>query len=121
MKKQIFLSFILILISLFGKSQVKFENDTLTYNEGKYWVGKDIQLWYGSKSDKNFAFVFVGSGMLGMDYVNTSASKKFLRIDKIDKRNGKYYIRANFIENPIPVGRIFIDIEGATDNKEIKE
>src|SRR5687767_2606671 len=95
--------------------------DTLYYGINKYYEGKQVQLLYGSGDNKNFAFVYYGTGLSGVNQLGSGFSKNTLSVDKIYKAGGKFYIRGKLSEQGVQLGnKVFIDIEGAIDNKEIK-
>jgi hypothetical protein len=106
---------------------VKISNDTVTYGNSKFYPSKQVQILYGSQSNKGFAFVFVGTGFsTDENNITTplfrSLSKGVVTIKRTFKLNGKWYAQglmndiAQMATNPIT-----IDVEGAIDNKEIKE
>ena len=114
---------LLILLLLSGKafSQSTFVNDTLTYNNKNYVVGDTVHLWYGSANNKSFAFAYSGNGMTGISLLPATYSKADVVIDKIIKRSNKYWIKGKNVGGLNFGMKIFIDLEGAVDNKEIKE
>ena len=97
------------------------ENDTLTYNLHKYCVGDTVHLAYGSSGNKGFEFVQTGSVVLGLRSLDKRFSKADVVVDKVFKQRGKYYLRGKQIGGPALGFNIFIDVEGAVDNKEMKE
>lgn len=106
---------------VFAQETPKLENDTLYYANQKYYVGEEIKLSYGSSSTKAFAFVQIGTALSGLTPLEASRAKSAIKIDKIYKQAGKYYIRGKLIDAGAMMGnKIFIDVEGAVDNKEIK-
>jgi len=122
MKNRYFL-IALILIPAFSFGQSKVENDTLYYLSYKFAKGDTIQLSYGSNPKKDFAFVFMGSGMSGVTPLETKWAKSFVVADKVYSVQGKSWIRGkvtNSSVNLIGSNKVFIDIEGAIDFKELK-
>ena len=102
----------------------KFENDTITYSKSKIFVGDTLHLGYGSSNNKDFAFIYIGSGLVGLQALNRSFNKQAVLIDKVYETRGKFYARGIMFEtdaNMLGSGKVFIDIEGAIDNKEVKE
>jgi hypothetical protein len=126
MKKQTIISVLIFMISFNSFSQrATLENDTAKYNGHDYYVGKVVNLLYGSVNDKSFGFVYVGSGMGGGSKMQSNWSKYPVRIDKVYKTSGTVYFRGIALNekgnNAIPMNKVFVDITGAVDNKEIKE
>jgi hypothetical protein len=119
MKKIILL--IIVLSALKANSQSSIVNDTLIYQSLKFTPGDTIQLWYGSGNGKNFAFVYVGSGMTGVTLAQAGWSKSLMKIDKVYVSRGKNFMRGRIINAGAMFGnKLFIDVEGAVDNNEIK-
>lgn len=116
---------ILLAISLFfaatASAQVAQVGDTLKYNGKSYAAGDTVMMMYGSKADKSFAFIVHGGGMMGMDPMGASFSKQKVILDKVFKKANKYYLRGKLTENNTVGFKIFIDLEGAIDNKELRE
>jgi hypothetical protein len=96
-------------------------NDTAYYLNHSYYIGDTIQLAYGSGTDKDFAFVLFGGDMQGYKPLKSEHSKNSLVIDKVYTRKGKVTIRAKDIDYNAGINKLFIDLEGAIDNKELKE
>lgn len=97
-------------------------NDTANYMGKKYAVGDTVYLFYGSNTDKSFAFVKQGSGMAGFTKLESKRSKGGVLIDKIIKQQGKITLRGKYLDVDISGGginKMFIDLEGAVDNKEL--
>lgn len=115
MKKKHLLVFFLSLSVFYTRSQT-LENDTLYYNGSKVFEGQKLTLGYGSSTNKDFAFVFLGAG----SNAGATDSKKEITVDKIYKQNGKYVARALVVgEKNAFMKKRFIDIVGAIDNKEL--
>ena len=88
-----------------------------------YAVGDTINLGYGSQANKNFAFIQIGSMMTGVTDLDKGWSKAEAIIDKIYKKGKTVFFRAKLIDktvNAIGGNKLFIDLEGAIDNKELK-
>jgi hypothetical protein len=94
-------------------------NDTITYNNTRITVGDTLHLGYGSSSNKDFVFVFYGSGMSGVNPAQAVYAKSDLLVDKVYKTQGIIYARCKII-NPQSGFKMFINIEGAIDNNELK-
>lgn len=101
-------------------AQSKIVEDTLFYSDRKFVVGDTLQLWYGSAANKDFAFVYIGSGLSGVNLAPAAWSKSMVKIDKVYKTQGKYYARGKVLDAALLGSKLFIDIEGAVDNKELK-
>lgn len=85
-----------------------------------YFVGDTIRLAYGSAGDKDFAFVMFGGDMQGYKPLRADHSKNALVIDKVYMRKGKATVRGKDIDYNAGINKIFIDLEGAVDNKELQ-
>ena len=122
MKKLIALAVIIITALNLKAQKAEIVEDTLSYNSKSYHLGDTLQLMYGSKANKDFAFIYYGSGMNGVSDAPAGFSKTLACINKVYKFKGKCYVRAKSIDGGIQLGnKLFIDVEGAIDNKEIKE
>jgi hypothetical protein len=112
------LSVIVLLTASLGAyaQQVVEENGKLVYKGHEFHVGQVIQLAYGSRQDKGFAFVFgVYAGHPSGNLYSFMGGYN-CRIIKWKFYRGKYWIKAK------PMGRrfnVFIDVMGAIDNKEL--
>lgn len=98
--------------------QVVKENDKLVYNGHEFRVGQIVQLGYGSRQDKGFAYVFGNSYGKPMERMTMPSMYNNYRctITKLVSFRGKYFVQAR------PIGRTFkvqIDVVGAIDNKEL--
>ena len=114
-------SLIVGVLTTVSAQSAKMTNDTLTYGTAKYYTGKTVQIWYGSKPDKNFAFIWKGN-ILAPTLLTTADSKHNVVINKISKSRGKFYLIGTLQDvTGLEPKRITIDVEGAVDNKEIKE
>lgn len=109
--------------SAFSQS-ISFEKDTISYGNYKVFVGKEVQLFYGSSPKKDFIFVSIGSALAGVTPLESTWSKRMVKIDKVYKTMGKVYARGIILDAPglraLGGNKVFIDIEGAVDNKELK-
>lgn len=114
MKYLLLLNALLLIVSnSFGQEKVEFKNDTLYYKSKKIYLNQSIQLAYGSKSDKHFAFVYAGSGIASV-LCTPYWSKQTMIVNKIYEHKGIYWVRGT-----IGTKRIEFVAEGAIDNKEI--
>ena len=123
MKNLIIMMVLFTTTSIFAQKP-KFDNDTITYSKSKIFVGDTLHLGYGSSNNKDFAFIYIGSGFVGLQALNRSFNKQAVLIDKVYETRGKFYARGIMFEtdaNLLGSGKLFIDIEGAIDNKEVKE
>jgi hypothetical protein len=123
--KTLFLLLFLTLSSFSVFSQtLKFEKDTISYGSYKVFVGKEVQLFYGSSPKKEFIFVSIGSALAGVTPLESVWSKRMVKIDKVYKTMGKVYARGIILDAPglraLGGNKVFIDVEGAIDNKELK-
>jgi len=113
----------LFTFSAFSQS-IKFEKDTISYGNYKVFVGKEVQLFYGSSPKKDFIFVSIGSALTGVTPLESNWSKRMVKIDKVYKTMGKVYARGIIVDAPglraLGGNKVFIDIEGAIDNNELK-
>ena len=124
MKKLIIVCLLVFLSHSSYSQKARLEGDTITYNSLKVCVGSEINVFYGSGENKNFAFIFIGSGFSGVTPLSSNFSKSVIKIDKIYKLQGKAYARGKIEDSDINLlgnGKVFIDITGAVDMKEIKE
>ncbi|HMH21217.1 MAG TPA: hypothetical protein VK563_05555 [Puia sp.] len=97
-------------------------NDTAFYNGKRYAVGDSVNLAYGSDQGKKFAFVKMGGALIGMRHLESRFYKATVKIDKVFTQLGKCYLRGKMVDQSLPPGyKVFIELEGAIDNKEIKE
>jgi hypothetical protein len=114
----------LLLISVSVNAQrATIENDTLKYKGVNYYKDKVIDVSYGSGQDKKFAYIYTGSGLAGLTPMLPTWSKYQMKIDKVMNQSGKPFVRGILLNdkggNAIPMNKIFIDIMGAVDFKEI--
>lgn len=118
------LSVLLFTMSIGFSQTIKFEQDTISYGEYKVFAGKDVQLGYGSSPKKEFIFISIGSVLTGVTPLQSTWSKRVVKIDKVYKQSGKFYARGILLDAPglrlVGGNKIFIEVEGAIDNKEIK-
>lgn len=106
---------------VFAQDTPKLENDTLYYAAQKFWVGKEVTLSYGSSSTREFAFVIIGSGLGGTSHLESGWAKSIVKIDKVTILQGKYFARGKLVGTKgMGPMKVFINIEGAVDNKELK-
>lgn len=118
------LSVLLFTMSIGFSQTIKFEQDTISYGEYKVFAGKDVQLFYGSSPKKEFIFISIGSVLTGVTPLQSTWSKRVVKIDKVYKQSGKFYARGILLDSPglrlVGGNKIFIEVEGAIDNKEVK-
>jgi hypothetical protein len=91
--------------------------DTIFYNGSKFYQGQEIQLGYGSLPNKNFGFVLIGAGLNSAVHAPANWSKTAIVVNKIYMQYDKCYFKAKGERN----NNFIVDVEGAIDNKEIKE
>ncbi len=129
MKKNIFI--ICLLFSITTKAQKATVTDGASYLGKKYNLGDIIHLGYGSNNNKDFAFVNYGKSVGGINipglyhHADVNWSKADVEIEKIEKKSGIVWLRCKPIDKGSSVGsilgsKIFINLEGAVDNNEIK-
>jgi len=124
MKRYLFLIVLSIVVStstaLAQKATIN--KDTVTYGHSKFYPKKEIQILYGSTPSKTFAFLALGSGFGVITYLPASDSKGTVILKKVYSMRGKYYAIGELQNTSgLERKRVTIDIEGAIDNKEIKE
>jgi hypothetical protein len=109
----------------YAQSRAVFKSDTARYAGRVFYSGGSVDLWYGSSNDKSFAFVFMGSGWTGLYPLRATYGKHRVLLDKVYEMQGKVYARGVLVDAPevraMGGNKIFIDIEGAVDNKELAE
>jgi hypothetical protein len=126
MRSKIFTILTMLLTTTFFSStaqKASFENDTARYEGRTFVAGDTITLGYGSKSNKDFAFIGIGSAMGGLTDLKSSWSKSEAVIDKIYVQRNKVYLRAKLTDktvNALGGNKLFIDLEGSIDNKELR-
>jgi hypothetical protein len=130
MKKH--LVFFLLFICVNAVAQkAAFNENSVTYSGLIYRVGSIVHLGYGSANNKDFAFVNYGKSVGGLNlpglyhHADVNWSKADVEIEKIEKKSGVVWLRCKPIDKGTSVGsilgsRIYINLEGAVDNKEIK-
>jgi len=122
MKKTLVSILVLLLITFSLKAQrATFQNDTVKYNERIFAVNDTISLGYGSKADKNFAFIRIGSGISATE-LDKNWAKNDAIIERIYLQGRTIYIRAKLLDKTVNLlggNKLFINIEAAIDNKEI--
>ncbi len=107
----------------FGQ-RASINGDTASYMGKSYAVGDTVYLMYGSNANKSFSFVKQGNGISGFTSLDSKRSKGSVLIDKVVKQQGKVTLRGKYLDvdiNGAGLSKIFIDLEGAIDNKEMKE
>lgn len=123
--------FITLIISLNGFAQkATMADNVATYLGKQYKVGDTVHLWYGSGTNKLFSFINYGKAISGVSlpglyhHADQNWSKADVEIEKIYKTSGVIWLRCKPIDKGLSVGsilgsKIFINLEGAVDNKEI--
>lgn len=113
------LFFALILFNANAQDRATIDGDTARYLGKSYVVGDTIQLGYGSKSNKDFAFIQMGTLMSGVSDMDKGFAKSDVIILSVYKVRKQIYLKAKV---PGTMGnKAFIDLEGAVDNKEIRQ
>lgn len=124
MKKVMFSIAAILILSIAHAQRASINNDTITYLQKSYHVGDTLQLGYGSGNNKIFSFIQMGSALSGTNPLTSNWAKSDVVIDKVYKSRGKCYTRGKIINsgtlNLIGGNKVFIDIEGAVDNKELQ-
>lgn len=120
MKKIISLFALFFCLRTANGQKAMISGDTAYYLNKSYYIGDTVQLAYGSKNDKDFSFVLFGGDMQGYKSLKSDHSKNSLLIDKIFTRKGKVTLRAKDLDYNAGINKLFIDLEGAIDNKELK-
>ncbi len=106
------------LTSLAQKPVLK--NDTIYYQDKKFYVNQPLRLAYGSSSNKDFAFVYIGTA-LTLTPAGAGWAKQDILIDKITVKQNKFWVRAAIVGNgPMLGNKIHFNVELAIDNKEIE-
>lgn len=121
MKAIFTITIILIGQVVFGQ-KATLVNDTLTYIGKHYVVGDTINVSYGSGNNGQFVFVYMGSGLGGITPLQANFSKSAVKVDKIYKSGGRLLIRGKVLDSNVNMlggNKVFIEIEGAIDKKEV--
>jgi len=130
MKKNLF--FIILLFSITaGAQRATLKGDAVTYLGKQYKVGDIIHLGYGSGNNKEFAFINYGKSVGGFNlpglyhHADVNWSKADVEILKLYKTSGVIWAKCKPLDMGSSIGsilgnKVFINIEGAVDNKEIK-
>jgi hypothetical protein len=107
---------------LIWAQRATFSNDTLKYKDRHFTVGDTVNVAYGSGQDGRFVFLSMGSGIGGTSALESQFSKSQLKIDKIYKNSSGIFVRSKVLNSNVGVlggNKVFIQIEGALDKKEI--
>lgn len=122
---------ICLLYSLHTDAQkAKFNENSVTYAGKTYKVGNIIHLGYGSGTNKEFVFVSYGKSVGGFNlpglykHANVDWSKADVSIIELYTKNGVVWAKCTPKDHGTSIGsvignKIYINIEGAADNKEI--
>jgi hypothetical protein len=120
MKYTIF--FLSMLCALSATAQhASIDKDTVSYNGKKYCIGDTVHLGYGSGGNKDFAFVQMGGALMGLHKLDRRFSKADVVVTKTLTRGGKIFLRGKATEGMPPGYNVFIEVEGAVDNKEVRD
>ncbi|MBC7588865.1 MAG: hypothetical protein H7178_10970 [Chitinophagaceae bacterium] len=123
MKKMILILIMAVMAISANAQHAKVDNDTAKYENRTYALSDTITLGYGSKPDKSFGFISIGSAFTGVTDLDKGWSKFEAVIDKVYTKGKKVYLRAKLVDktvNALGGNKLFIDLEGAIDNKELK-
>jgi hypothetical protein len=123
MKKLLLLIFGMTLLLEVNAQRATFQNDTAKYNGKTFIVSDTLTLGYGSKANRDFAFITQGSVLSSFTDLDKKWAKSYAVIDKIYKGAGQsIMIRAKLIDkyvNLLGGNKLFINLDAAIDNKEI--
>lgn len=117
-----YIIFLLILPCTTYAQKVKLIGDTLFYKERRWIAGDTVNVAYGSGTDGKFVFLSMGSGVGGTEPLESQFSNSQIKIDKIYKNSSGVFVRGKVLEsnvNALGGNKVFIQIEGAVDKKEI--
>jgi len=115
MKRLSLLICVMISMAVMAQDKAVLQNDTIYYHFLKFYVGDTIQLGSGSSPNNSFAFVHVKAGFGNTANASASWSKAQVVITKVYRQSEKCFAMAKGEKK----GKLYIDIEGAVDNKEI--
>lgn len=129
MKKIILFITLLFSVGVFAQ-KASFNENTVSYLGITYKIGSVVHLGYGSGSNKDFAFINYGTSVGGINVpglykkAKVNWSKSEVEIDKIEKKSGGVWLRCKPMDKNKTIGsmlggKIYINLEGAVDNKEI--
>jgi len=108
----------LLFLPVFGFAQQVNKNaDTITYDHHKYFVGKNVQLDYGSSDSKNFGFVFWGLYDEPANPVDAKWANTILEVEKIYTLANRVYLKCH---TKMVRNNFHIDHKDAIDHHEIK-
>ena len=113
-------------ISNYSNAQIhaKLDNDTIYYSKSKINVGDTMYLGYGSAENKNFDYIKYGPSSMTITWnpLESKYHKQPLVINKVYKIQGKFIARGELYElKTHGMMKLFIDVVGAIDNKELME
>ena len=91
--------------------------DTIIYEHHKYFVGKDVQLDYGSSDNKNFNYVFWGPYDEPANPIDSKWANTILQVEKIYTLANRIYLKCHTksVRN-----NFHIDLKDAITHHEIK-
>lgn len=115
---------VVTLLFSFGQSYAQdspvLQNDTISYKGKVFFVGQELKLASGSNSNKDFVFIWLGSGMNGYTQLSAQWAKSSIKVDKVYKQKGKFFVRGKAIDaGPLLGAKVLVDVELAVDNTEI--
>lgn len=116
-------------ISFIARAQDAVLHDHEAFYKGStYSEGDIVHLGYGSAADKDFSFIHYGKAPAGMKIpgiyrkANADWSKAEIKIEKVYSEKGVVWIRGEPInrgKGGILGNKIYMNLAGAVDNKEI--
>lgn len=126
MKKYLFfIGFFFLSNCINAQIHAKLDNDTIYYSKSKINVGDTMYLGYGSAENKNFDYIKYGPSSMRFTWnpLEGKYHNKPIVINKVYKdANGTFMARGELYElNTHGMMKLFIDVVGAIDNKELME
>ena len=129
MKNFIIFIFCTLALNAVGQN-ASLNESSVTYRGKTYHEGDIIHLGYGSSDDKDFAFVHYGKSVAGVNLpgiyhkANANWSKGDVEILKLYTEKGVIWAKCKPMDRGSSFGsmignKIYINIEGAVDNREI--
>ena len=117
MKNIILIFLILLSLPMIGLAQsAELRNDTVYYQNRTFTAGDTVTLSYGSGPKKEFIFVSIGSGFMGIRPLEATRRKSRIRLlNKFRENSGKVYARGVLIDDKwantfLGNEKIFIDV-----------
>ena len=93
------------------------KTDTIVYEHHKYFVGKDVQLDYGSNDNKNFNYVFWGPYDEPANPIDSKWANTILQVEKIYTLANRIYLKCH---TNLAHNNFHIDLKDAITHHEIK-